>query len=1098
MLLSALLGKAYPALAQALEQEAAVTVNSETPECVIFFSIGNPSVRARVHIATGSSLKEAWATGSQQLAQWASGPSQSFAWLRVDVVSDARKMTWAALQDLLSRTKRNYFRFGLSFTADFSTAILEQELAAHALLYDNKSAVAIPNAVNLQHYSAQRFGTVLKWPTASQTSIWRFKTRAVFTDGNDVHPIEHEGRNRGYRVVQSWDSNYVHDIIAASTAYLARQVRDTGQYDYGWFPCFDRAIPTYNALRHASSTYALLEGWELTRNADQEIAAKQALAFLTGTLIKRVALPDGGCAAFLVDTGNEIKLGGNAVSVLALSKYTELTGDTRYLALAEQLAVGILHMQNPASGAFTHVLNYPDLSVKALHRIIYYDGEAAFGLIRLYSLTKDDRWLQAVVQAFEHFIQARHWEAHDHWLSYCVNELTIYRPDIRYYEFGLNNVRDHLDFVLNRITTFPTLLELMMAAQKMIVRIQGTPEAKHLLDGFDLEKFYAALEARARYLLSGFFWPELAMFFKNPRRILNGFFIRHHSFRVRIDDVEHYLSGYVAYWKYLVGVSAVPCLANKAEPVALSGFNSSALARSNLPAVAGSHLSAFARSSQSGLALPDWPTIAPADASAALTTNAVSQSGDETSRDGKETYALTAGAVASACAGKWVVAPAPDWHASGVCVASPFFQPGHLLIARGRSSQKGLPPPAVKALASRGAAGIICEDAHEFEGTGVPILQVANVTRAVLHIGRHARKCFAGRTVGVTGSAGKTTTVAMAAHVLRAYGSVGATMGSANLPVGVAWNMASMPQNAFCWVAELAIGQMATNTDLACPDVAVVTNVAPAHLSFHGTTQTIASKKARIFDGMPAHGVAVVFRDILHFDVFFDAARRRNLKMLTYGTHADADLQLLGLRDGQVQVKYAGEVSAFPLTVRGEHMAMNALAVLCISIALGLPWKAALPRFSTFEPVAGRGAMRRVTAFGRQLTLIDDAYNANPLSMSAALEAMGDSPFPPSQRVLVLGDMLELGDAGPRYHEDLGPSLVRCRPDRVLFCGDLMKHLWVRLASDVEAGTLQGEWFADADALRSSLPKWIKDGDVVLVKGSHSTGLHRLVSELTQ
>ncbi len=489
----------------------------------------------------------------------------SLRWLRLEWVTKEKQFTWKDFKKELRRYKRNYFRSGLAYRGNTKPWCLltEMELNANACLYaGNEVSYAKVNPKNLNNYIKSRHSSDNIPSFDDEMELIVFQTSGIFFDAqtDDIETLCTLPRRHGHRQIPSLTAEITSDLIDKITQYLANQVKPNGRFEYGHFPCFGRNINTYNTLRHASSVYSLIEGYSFCREYQLEsqnldFIAQQiesALLYLENNVIKHYS----DNKAYVLEINNTIKLGANAVCILALVKYIQVFNSSehnpRFLELSKKLANGILAMQKP-SGQFVHVLNADTLEVISENHVIYYDGEAVFGLMRLYGIDRDERWIDCVELAFDYFIESDsgHNGAHDHWLSYCTNEMVIHRPEKKYFQFAVNNVKGFTDFIKNRITTYPTLLELSMAFHKMLLKLDEHPEHKDVLQEFDVADFYEALHARANYLVNGFFFPEMAMFYKKPNTILHGCFIRHHAFRVRIDDVQHYLSGWVAYHELL-------------------------------------------------------------------------------------------------------------------------------------------------------------------------------------------------------------------------------------------------------------------------------------------------------------------------------------------------------------------------------------------------------------------------------------------------------------------------------------------------------------------------------------------------------------------
>ncbi|MEZ2298030.1 Mur ligase family protein [Variovorax sp. RCC_210] len=1027
------------------------------PAFTLFFSVSDGSQRAHVVHARAADFETAWREGAERVEQWVRERGIVSPWLRIDWVEGASPMDWAQFKTQLTAVKRNYFRLGLAFDKDFALAFTEQELNANAMLSgDSTIPHSVVNPRNFEVYGQARFERTPPLEMAADHPVYLLATVGVFCQPDGVvHKLVGTGLDAGRRQLPALNPQSVLDLVRSGASYLARQVQSDGLFVYGYFPCFDRRIPTYDAMRHASTLHAMLEAWELTRDETLRFAIERALDHLTTALIRDYTLSDGRVVSYLVDTGGEIKLGGNAACVLALVKYCELMETRHWLALLEKLALGIVSLQDPATGRFNHVLHASDLAVKQASRIIYYDGEAAFALMRLYGLTRDPQWLAVVERAFDHFIASQHWQSHDHWLSCCVNELTHWSPQEKYFRFGLQNVAGYLDFVLDRKTTFPTLLELMLAAQQMLQRLEGMPAMRHLLDELDTEKFYRALDYRAHYLLNGFFWPETAMYFRRPSSVVGSFFVRHHSFRVRIDDVQQYVSGFAAYHRYLL------------ERRALPGMNS----------VGGIATGAGAAARDDGAA---W----------------------------------TASEMARVTGGEWVVKPDDGWRATGVAQRS-YMRKGRVVFDhQARPSKTALAAVTLKGVLQP-AAAVLCTDPKPHLDKRVPVLKVGNVLQAVLELGDHARAEFTGRVCAVLGSgavngatngnssssagvghgaaggAASGTVAAMLASALTVWGEVGVPEGSVSMPSGIAWNMTCMPRHAAYWVLELGSSQMPVSAQLVRPSLMVVTGLSAASQKHRGPSEAAARLDARFFLAMSPGDTVVLNRDMPEFATFAEVAAQQQLQTLTYGEHPEADVRLLAFDHGEVQALVAGEPFQLRLNAPGRHMGASAIAALAALQALRLPLGAAVEPFAHFEPPGGRGALHTIHIGGGSFKLIDETYDANPSSMRAALELLSQAPCEPARRVAILGDMQELGPAAQRHHLDLEAELLASQPDRVLLCGPMMRALHARIRTKVRS-----HWFVDVSDLSTALGGLLQPGDWVLAKSSAGVGLSRLARVL--
>ena len=449
--------------------------------------------------------------------------------------------------------------------------------------------------------------------------------------------------------------------------------------------------------------------------------------------------------------------------------------------------------------------------------------------------------------------------------------------------------------------------------------------------------------------------------------------------------------------------------------------------------------------------------------------------------------------IAAATGARLIFGRARPQGVRGVSIDSRTVRAGDLFIAvRGRRFDGH---DFIEAALAQGAAGAVVDrwPLQEMKsGQMHPIWRVDDTLKALGDCAQFHRQRFHLDVVAITGSSGKTTTKAMVAHLLSSRRHVLATPGTQNNRIGVPMALLGLRPEHDAAVLELGTnqwGEIRRLAEIARPTVGVITNVGPAHLETFGDLRGVLREKAGLWEAMDSRGRVVLPADD---PVLKEAGRQLPHRVIWFGTDPRADV-----RASRISVEPWGSRCLINerwegfIPLPGRHNLMNALGALACAQVLGEEMESAVRRCADLPPLPGR--LTRVELGG--CLVIHDAYNANPDSLQAALEVLKGMDCR-GRRILVIGDMLELGPQAGALHAESGRRAVASGVDLIVAVGSLTKVL---LACAHEAGLPReaGWWFGAPEAAGDFLVELIRPGDAVLIKGSRGMQMERIVECFT-
>lgn len=453
---------------------------------------------------------------------------------------------------------------------------------------------------------------------------------------------------------------------------------------------------------------------------------------------------------------------------------------------------------------------------------------------------------------------------------------------------------------------------------------------------------------------------------------------------------------------------------------------------------------------------------------------------------------MTLSNITTACKGKLFYDVACDTEVKGIVIDSRLVEKDFLFIATKGERVDG--HDYIASAISKGAIAVICEEIPT--SISIPYIQVKDSLQALKDIATWYRMQLNIPIVGITGSVGKTSTKEYVSSVLSQRYNVHKTIGNYNNEIGLPLTILQIRNEHEIAVLEMGIsdfGEMHRLSRIAKPDYCILTNIGQSHLEQLGSRHGILKAKSEIFDFMSKDGKVILNGDD---DMLASIHSVKGITPIRYGLNTDNDIYAdnittKGLWGSSYEIHILHKSLTINTSIPGNHMILNALAAASIGWILGLTDKEIKNGIEQLQPVSGRNHVIKHDKW----TIIDDCYNANPISMKAAIDllAMADT-----RKVAILGDMGELGNNENELHREVGEYIASKEVNIIICVGMLSLYMYNgAIEKSTEASTTIFH-FDNQDELIKHLPNLLREGDTILIKASHFMGFDSVVNIIRQ